>query len=355
MSDNMHEKPSRRPVMFDVADEPLETQKTSAPRKPGYFDQGAVHISDEEDIFLGGAEMDGETLEQRVLAPSKRRFPLFKLAIGAFGFVLSMAIGLWTDRLVTDLFSRADWLGYTAIVAVVVTVLAALGFIARELLGLASLANVQKLKAQARAAYLSRDRAAAQSTVKALAAHLSHRPETARGRTALAEHRNDIIDNEDLIALAETELLTPLDREARMLIANSARRVSVVTAVSPRALADIGYVIFEASRLVSALATLYGGRPGFFGLLRLLRETIAHLAVTGAIAVGDDAIQQVLGHGLASKVSAKLGEGVANGLMTARVGIAAMDLCRPMDFREARRPKVTDFLNVLSNRTKSSP
>ena len=95
-------------------------------------------------------------------------------------------------------------------------------------------------------------------------------------------------------------------------------------------------------------------RPGFFGLLRLFRETIAHLAVTGAIAVGDDAIQQVLGHGLASKVSAKLGEGVANGLMTARVGIAAMDLCRPMDFREGRRPKVTDFLNVLTNKPKSN-
>jgi putative membrane protein len=355
MSDDMNERPSRKPVMFDVADEPSETQKTAAPRKPGYFDQGAIHIPDEEDIFLSGAELDGETLEERVLAPNKRRFPLFKLAIGAFGFILSMAIGLWTDRLITDLFNRADWLGYVAIAAVVVAVLAALGFIARELYGLASLTNVQKLKAQARAASQSRDSTAAQSTVKALSAHLSHRPETARGRTALAEHQDDIIDNEGLMALAETELLTPLDHEARMLIANAARRVSVVTAVSPRALVDIGYVIFEASRLVSALATLYGGRPGFFGLLRLLREIIAHLAVTGAIAVGDDAIQQVLGHGLASKVSAKLGEGVANGLMTARVGIAAMDLCRPMDFREARRPKVTDFLNVLSNRTKSRP
>lgn len=138
------------------------------------------------------------------------------------------------------------------------------------------------------------------------------------------------------------------------MIANAARRVSVVTAVSPRALVDIGYVLFEAARLIRMLAFLYGGRPGFFGLIRLLRETVAHLAVTGAIAVGDDAIQQVLGHGLASKVSARLGEGVANGLMTARIGIAAMDLCRPMDFAEIRRPKVTDFLNVLKDASKTS-
>ncbi len=49
------------------------------------------------------------------------------------------------------------------------------------------------------------------------------------------------------------------------MIANAARRVSVVTAVSPRALVDIGYVLFEAARLIRMLAFLYGGRPGFFG------------------------------------------------------------------------------------------
>ncbi|MGO8315977.1 DUF697 domain-containing protein, partial [Rhizobium ruizarguesonis] len=58
-----------------------------------------------------------------------------------------------------------------------------------------------------------------------------------------------------------------------------------------------------------------------------------HLAVTGSIAVGDSLVKQVLGHGLASKLSARLGEGVINGLMTARIGIAAMDLCRPLAFR----------------------
>jgi putative membrane protein len=132
------------------------------------------------------------------------------------------------------------------------------------------------------------------------------------------------------------------------LILNSSKRVSVVTAVSPRAVVDLAYVLFEVTRLVRAMAELYGGRPGTLGMLKLLRDVVAHLAVTGSIAVGDGLAQQVLGHGLASKLSARLGEGVINGLMTARIGIAAMDLCRPLPFKAVKRPGIGDFMSDLT-------
>lgn len=96
------------------------------------------------------------------------------------------------------------------------------------------------------------------------------------------------------------------------------------------------------------MAELYGGRPGTLGMFRLLRDVLAHLAVTGSIAVGDSLVQQVLGHGLASKLSAQLGEGVINGLMTARIGIAAMDLCRPLAFHALKRPGIGDFIGDLT-------
>lgn len=342
----------RKPVVFNLEEETPSKPETISPRKPAHFDDGVSHTGDEDDPFLSSSYAEEEGLDAVDIPAQPRRFPFFKIALSAFGAIASLGIGLWTDRLIEDLFVRADWLGYLAIAIAAIAVISGLAFIVRELSGLASLTNIQKLKQKSRAAALSRDGKEARQVITALTSHLSHRPETAKGRSDLAVHMEDIIDNPGLVALAETELLTPLDREARALIAGAARRVSVVTAVSPRALVDIGYVLFEAARLIRTLAVLYGGRPGFFGLIRLLRETVAHLAVTGTIALGDDIIQQLLGHGLASKVSAKLGEGIANGLMTARIGIAAMDLCRPMDFSELRRPKVTDFLNVLTNKSK---
>ena len=169
---------------------------------------------------------------------------------------------------------------------------------------------------------------------------------------AITWHRiGEIIDGGNLVRLAETEILAPLDAEAKQLVLDAAKRVSLVTAVSPRALVDVAYVVFEAGRLIRRLSELYGGRPGTLGFFRLTRSVLAHLAVTGSIAVGDSFVQQIVGHGLAARLSAKLGEGVVNGMMTARIGIAAMETVRPLPFTALRRPGMGDFLSALSKFT----
>jgi len=52
----------------------------------------------------------------------------------------------------------------------------------------------------------------------------------------------------------------------------------------------------------------------------------------------------VAGGGLLSKLSRRFGEGVINGALTARVGVAAMDVCRPMPFVALPRPRVTNLM-----------
>ena len=142
--------------------------------------------------------------------------------------------------------------------------------------------------------------------------------------------------------------MTPLDDEARRLISQAAQRVSVVTAVSPRAAIDMIFVLISALRLISQIAKLYGGRPGWLGLARLFRQAVTHLAVTGTVAIGDSLIQQALGHGLASRVSAKLGEGVLNGFLTARLGLAALDVIRPLPFAALPRPVLSNLIKDLT-------
>ena len=53
------------------------------------------------------------------------------------------------------------------------------------------------------------------------------------------------------------------------------------------------------------------------------------------------------GHGIAAKLSARLGEGVVNGLLTARVGIAAIEVCRPLPFVNGRPPRLADVMAEL--------
>jgi putative membrane protein len=82
-------------------------------------------------------------------------------------------------------------------------------------------------------------------------------------------------------------------------------------------------------------------------MVRLMRHVISHLAMTGGMAVTDGVVQQMIGHGLAAKLSARLGEGVLNGLLTARLGLAAIEVTRPLPFSALRQPSLQDLAGGL--------
>jgi putative membrane protein len=97
--------------------------------------------------------------------------------------------------------------------------------------------------------------------------------------------------------------------------------------------------------MLRTLAAIYGGRPGFIAILRLLRLVAGHLAVAGGIAFTDDVLQQVVGHGLTARLSRRLGEGLVNGGFTIRIGIAALEVLRPLPYIEARQPRLREFVS----------
>ncbi|TIM59198.1 MAG: TIGR01620 family protein, partial [Mesorhizobium sp.] len=66
------------------------------------------------------------------------------LFFGALGVLVSLALGLWTDQLIRDLFARAEWLGWVAAGMAVIALLALLVILAREFLAIARLAEVEK-------------------------------------------------------------------------------------------------------------------------------------------------------------------------------------------------------------------
>lgn len=277
-----------------------------------------------------------------------RRWHWMRLLVASLGGLVTLAIGLAIDNLVRDLFARTDWLGWLGALLAALAVLALAAIAIREIVGLLRLRHIDHIRQRGALAAADDDRSAARSVAREIVSLYSGRPETARGRSALTGHIGEIIDGRDLIGLAETELLVPLDNDARAMVLSSAKRVALLTAVSPRAVVDLVFVAAEILRLIRRLATVYGGRPGFIGFVRLARAAFAHLAITGGIAAGDSILQQILGHGIAARLSARLGEGVVNGLLTARIGIAAIDVCRPLPFFVGRPPRLADVMSELT-------
>lgn len=261
-------------------------------------------------------------------------------ALSAFaGFVLSVAA--W--EFVANLLARNTILGGIALALTALAVLALLLLAGREALAFARLARIETLRDRVAAAHsgpLGDARAAAGAVQRLYAG----RADLAWARARTLERQAEVFDADATLALTETELMGPLDEAARREIETAARQVALATALIPLTLADMAAALYANLRMVRRLAELYGGRAGSLGSWRLMRRVFVHLIATGALALTDDLIGTVAGGGLLSKVSRRFGEGVVNAALTARVGIAAMELCRPMPFAALPKPKVTNVV-----------
>jgi len=328
-------EPRPRPRAFRLDDDGIviEPQSTPIPSAPA----AAWIDEDEREIEIAQ--------ERGVLAPW--RPSLGALFWSGLGGLVSLGIGLWFTSVLEGLFARAAALGWLGAALGALTLLALIAMLTREIGAILRQSRIARLHAGLALARASDDGEAARPLIAQMIALYEKRPETAAGRAETAEAGRAIIDGRDLIDIAERNLLRPLDAKAQGEIAAAAKRVSMVTAISPRAILDVLFVAAQIVYLIRRIAEIYGGRPGLLGFFKLARSVGAHVAITGGMAVGDSLIQQVVGHGLASKISARLGEGVLNGLLTARVGLSAMAVCRPAPFGGQKPPGVGDVAPFL--------
>jgi putative membrane protein len=342
----MSERP-RKPATFKLDDPHVVL--ASPDDETGHSARGIVRIIKEP-------EPSALPVPIATLPAPPKGMPWGTIFFASLAGLIVLGLGLGLTNLVTDLFSHGQGLGFLGLTFALLFALALIAIIIREIAGLLRLATIEKLHSRASDVLLSDDRAQAAIIVRDLLKIAHGNPRLARARTTLQHHARDIIDGADMLKMAERELLSPLDQEARRLISVAAQRVSIVTAVSPRAVIDVLFVLAAAARLIRQLARLYGGRPGALGLIKLTRQVIAHLAITGGLAASDSLIQQMLGHGIAAKVSSRLGEGLLNGLLTARLGLATIDVTRPLPFAALPRPVLSDLASdLLRKRDEASP
>lgn len=262
-----------------------------------------------------------------------------------FGLLLSISFSLWTVELIEGLFARNTMLGWVALGLGGLFAIALLALLLRELISIRKLKKLGDLRQDGEQVLLGNGKA--KPVMNRLYALYSARPDMHWYLEQLHASRDEIMDESDRILIAEKTLLAPLDAEAKKIIGSAAKRISVITALNPSAVLDVLFVGYQVLQMLRKLMALYGGRPAFFAAMKLVRMVATHLAVTGGLAISDTILQQVLGKGLAGTLSRKLGEGTVNGIMATRIGIAAIDLCRPLPFKACERPGLKSFISEL--------
>ncbi len=149
-------------------------------------------------------------------------------------------------------------------------------------------------------------------------------------------------------------VMQPFDKKAKKLITKNAIESAVVIAVSPLAVVDTFFMAWRNIRLINQIARLYGIELGYFSRLRLMKLVLMNMALTGATELIQEVGMDWLSQDMMAKLSARVGQGIGAGLLTARLGIKTMEFCRPLAFQKQEKPRLSHIHREILSHLKST-
>lgn len=323
-------KNSRAPQAFVVEDN-LQSKKT----KP--------------EITFARQEPVHEIVHVPHLPTPKHGLRWGSILAGALAILFSLWAGFTITQMIETFFASSPFLGWIAMLIATVAGLAAVALILREIIGLARLRHIERIQITAAHALNQDDDVSAKQTVANLTSLYKSKPDAAWNLKNFESHAGDILDPRDRVRLVERFLVEPLDEMAHRIIARRARRVTLLTTVTPAAALDILFVAAQNIIMMREIATLYGGRPSTFATFKLARMVVTHLAIAGGMALSENFLHLFVGKGILGRLSARFGEGAVNGILTSRIGLAACDVCRPIPQEITKREKLSSLLKEIAS------
>src|SRR3984893_670967 len=151
----------------------------------------------------------------------------------------------------------------------------------------------------------------------------------------------------DALDLFSRFVLAPADRLAQAAIRRAVAQAFVINAVSPTVLLDTLFFAARATRLIREIAEIYGQRPGLAGTIHLFRRLASGAGLVGAVDVVGGVLVQQLGGAVLERLSASAAESAYAAQKMARLGLVAMTLCRPIEFRPGEAPSLAPLVSGL--------
>lgn len=288
-------------------------------------------------------EGQAEAVIEAVLHPKRTIWQRMVIAgIGLSGIsVVAQAIQ-WTH----NAFVTQDWIALGGGVAGGLIIAAGVGSVATEWRRLWRLRQRAEERDEARSLLSSHSIGKGRTFCEKLARQAGldqGHPALQRWYAAIHETHND----REIIALYAQLVQPVLDNQARREINRSAAESALMIAISPLALVDMAFIAWRNLRLINRIATLYGIELGYFSRLRLFRLVVLNIAFAGAGELVREVGMDWLGQDIAARFSTRAAQGIGSGLLTARLGIKAMELCRPLPWMNDDKPRLGEFRRQL--------
>lgn len=166
-----------------------------------------------------------------------------------------------------------------------------------------------------------------------------------------AEHSSD-----ELLQLYSRVVLSKVDEKAMAEVAKFSTEAVVLVSLSPVALVDMLIMLWRNLRMINKVAGLYGLKLGYWSRIKLIRQVFVNMIYAGASELITDFGTDMIGADLLGKLSGRLAQGLGAGMLTARLGVRTMQLCRPIPFDDkpklshVRKEMLSTIKNLMSNK-----
>ncbi len=151
----------------------------------------------------------------------------------------------------------------------------------------------------------------------------------------------------EVIQLFEQHVLVVADKQALNCVTKNASACAAMIAVSPFALLDMAIVLWRNLLMLNQISRVYGLNLSYWGRIKLIRQVFKHMLYAGAAEIISDAGNYALGAGVTGKLSTRLAQGLGAGVLTSRVGLKAIQSCRPLPFVKQKPPGIGDLTQQL--------
>ena len=330
-------------------DGPLEAEKSEQ------FRQSQTFTDDVADKFAPAVldetlpeEGQAEAVVESVLRPNRSLWrKMVTAGLTIFGISVVAQGVQWT----MNAWQTQDWVALGGCAAGALIVGAGVGSVATEWRRLWRLRQRAQERDEAKELMQSHGVGKARAFCEKLAQQAGidqAHPALQRWYAAIHETQND----REVVSLYAHLVQPALDAQARREISRSAAESAMMIAVSPLALVDMAFIAWRNLRLINRIATLYGIELGYYSRLRLFKLVLLNIAFAGASELVREIGMDWMSQDLAARLSARAAQGIGAGLLTARLGIKAMELCRPLPWIDNDKPRLGDFRRELIGQLK---
>lgn len=313
--------------IFD--EQPLDTARPFQAKKE--FEQDVVVLDEQQ-------EVEDELIVENSLRPPRFWLRVF---LGCLA-LLSVAVFAQSIQWLIDTWQAHQWIYFVFAIGFFGISLAGVGALVSEWRKLLALRKHHSLQQQSELLQLESQASGEKATIfckNVLSA--MHNPIAEQGAKRWQAQLDEAYNGQEVLYLFDENVLKPIDKQVKKLISKSAAENAVIVAISPLAIVDVLMVAWRNIALVNKITRAYGMELGYFSRLKLFRMVLTNMVFAGASELVTDLGSEFFTQNFTAKLSMRAAQGVGVGLLTARLGIKAMEFCRPMIFKEGERPKLS--------------